>query len=112
MDDGPYIGNDNHGRAIKPLGVDVPRRKKGGLGISMIAVIALSSFTAFLLCVGVIWILLLKCGSTRQRENFAQTVSSSPTKLSGIQNILGMCLRNYFYFIIEILWQSSQFTLK
>ncbi|XP_009341037.2 receptor-like serine/threonine-protein kinase ALE2 [Pyrus x bretschneideri] len=84
MDDGPYIGNDNHGRAIKPLGVDVPRRKKGGLGRSMIAVIALSSFTAFLLCVGVIWILLLKCGPcTRQRENFAQTVSSSPTKLSG-----------------------------
>lgn len=84
IDDGPYIGNDNHGRAIKPLGVDVPRRKKGGLGRSMIAVIALSSFTAFLLCVGGIWILLLKCGPcARQQENFAQTLSSSPTKLSG-----------------------------
>ncbi|RXH88765.1 hypothetical protein DVH24_000364 [Malus domestica] len=91
IDDGPYIGNDNHGRAIKPLGVDVLRRKKGGLGRSMIAVIALSSFTAFLLCVGGIWILLLKCGPcARQQENFAQTLSSSPTKLSGIQNVLGM----------------------
>ncbi|CAB4272395.1 unnamed protein product [Prunus armeniaca] len=84
-DDGPYTGKENNGRAIKPLGVDVPRRKRDGLGKSMIAVIVVSSFTAFLLCVGVVWLLLLKCGPchSRQLEKFPQTLTSSPTKLSG-----------------------------
>ncbi|KAL6285479.1 hypothetical protein ACE6H2_009869 [Prunus campanulata] len=84
-DDGPYTGKDNNGRAIKPFGVDVPRRKRDGLGKSMIAVIVVSSFTAFLLCVGVVWLLLLKCGSchSHQLEKFPQTLTSSPTKLSG-----------------------------
>lgn len=30
VDDGPYTGHDNNGRTNKPLGVDVPRRKKKG----------------------------------------------------------------------------------
>lgn len=87
IDDGPYTGQDNNGRVIKPIGVDVPRKRNTGLKGSMIAVIALSSFTAFLLCVGFVWLLLLKCRShTHQPENFPQALTSSPTKLSGTCN--------------------------
>lgn len=61
IDDGPYSGHDNNGRTIKPLGVDVSRRKKDGLGGRMIAVIVLSSVTAFVICMGFVLLLLLKC---------------------------------------------------
>jgi hypothetical protein len=87
IDDGPYTGQDNNGGVIKPIGVDVPRKRNTGLKGSMIAVIALSSFTAFLLCVGFVWLLLLKCRShTHQPETFPQALTSSPTKLSGTCN--------------------------
>ncbi|CAK9174485.1 unnamed protein product [Ilex paraguariensis] len=62
IDDQPYPHHPNDGMTVKPLGVDVPRRRKDGIGGGMIAVIVLSSITAFVVCMGVIWLLLSKCG--------------------------------------------------
>ncbi|XP_043718942.1 receptor-like serine/threonine-protein kinase ALE2 isoform X2 [Telopea speciosissima] len=61
MDTGPYSGRDNNGRTIKPLGVDVRRRRKEGLGGSTIAIIVISSFIVMVLCIVAAWLLLLKC---------------------------------------------------
>ncbi|XP_059458884.1 receptor-like serine/threonine-protein kinase ALE2 isoform X2 [Corylus avellana] len=84
IDDGPYAGHENNGRIIKPLGVAVPRRKKNGLGGSMIIVIVLSSFTAFIICVGLACLLLLKCGYGAQRsKQIPHALISSPKKSSG-----------------------------
>ncbi|XP_031276283.1 receptor-like serine/threonine-protein kinase ALE2 [Pistacia vera] len=79
-DDGPYAVGINSGQAIKPLGVDVPRRKRGGLSRSMIVVIVVSSFTAFVLCCGVAWLFVLKCGASRQNPH---AFIASPSKPSG-----------------------------
>ncbi|KAK1358409.1 Receptor-like serine/threonine-protein kinase ALE2 [Heracleum sosnowskyi] len=60
---GDLYPRDGNGRMpLKPLGIDVPRRKKAGTGGSKIAVIVLSSVTAFAVCTGILLILLLKCG--------------------------------------------------
>lgn len=81
-DDGPYAARDNKRQALKPLGVDVPRRKKGGLRGSTIAVIVLSSLTALVLCFGIA-VFLLKRGSFRQPEQTPHDVICTPAKLSG-----------------------------
>ncbi|KAK9282400.1 hypothetical protein L1049_005317 [Liquidambar formosana] len=77
IDDGPYAGHDNNGRTIKPLGVEVPIGKKDSLGGSMIAVIALSSFMAFVICMGIAWLLLLKCGVCRPEQVPHALISSA-----------------------------------
>jgi hypothetical protein len=62
----------------------VPRRKKNGLGGSMIIVIVLSSFTAFIICVGLACLLLLKCGYGAHRsKQIPHALISSPKKSSG-----------------------------
>ncbi|KAJ4824799.1 hypothetical protein Tsubulata_022790 [Turnera subulata] len=71
-DDGPYAGNVSDGRMNKPLGVDVPRRKKDGLSRSMIVVIVFSSFTALVACLTVIWLFLLKCGNRAHKPSQVQ----------------------------------------
>ncbi|XP_021293955.1 receptor-like serine/threonine-protein kinase ALE2 isoform X1 [Herrania umbratica] len=84
IDDGPYSGHDNHGEAVKPLGVDVPRKKTNGIRQSMIAVIILSCFSAFVVCLGIIWLILLKYGAcVNEREHLPQAIKSSPEKPSG-----------------------------
>nr|TKS16353.1 receptor-like serine/threonine-protein kinase ALE2 isoform X2 [Populus alba] len=84
VDDGPYTGQDNNGRTNKPLGVDVPRRKKKGLGGSMVAVIVLSSFTVLVICMAIAWFLLLKCGTqVHEPQQVLQELESSPVKASG-----------------------------
>ncbi|XVF86821.1 hypothetical protein PTKIN_Ptkin18bG0073300 [Pterospermum kingtungense] len=84
MDDGPYSGQNNHGQAIKPLGADVPRKKRDGLTRSVIAVIILSSFSAFVVCLGVIWLILLKYGAcVKEPEPRPQAITFSPAKPSG-----------------------------
>lgn len=50
--------NDNNGRAIRPLGVDVMKREKMKLSGSMIAIIVLSSLISMILIVGVAYFLL------------------------------------------------------
>lgn len=69
---------------MKPLGVDVGGRKNGGFGGGTVAVIVLSSFTVFVICIGVVWILLFKCGSQAHepRDN-PQALIYSPGKLIG-----------------------------
>ncbi|XP_030969448.1 receptor-like serine/threonine-protein kinase ALE2 isoform X1 [Quercus lobata] len=84
IDDGPYAGHGNNGRIIKPLGVDVPRRKKEGLSGSMISLIVLSSFTVLIIFVGLAWLFVLKCGScVHHPEKNSHSLMSSPTKPSG-----------------------------
>ncbi|XP_019194469.1 PREDICTED: receptor-like serine/threonine-protein kinase ALE2 isoform X2 [Ipomoea nil] len=84
VDDLPYPTNDNNGRTIKPLGVDVPRIGKNGIGKNMIIVIVLSSVTAFVVCIGVIWILWLKYGCCTYRPvQTPHVLISSQGKTSG-----------------------------
>ncbi|KAH9713386.1 protein kinase domain-containing protein [Citrus sinensis] len=86
-DDGPYAGRDNKRQALKPLGVEVPMRKKGRLRGSMIAAIVLSSFTALVLCFGIA-VFLLKRGAFRQPEQTPHDVICAPAKLSGATTTL------------------------
>ncbi|KAI3845552.1 hypothetical protein MKX03_019701 [Papaver bracteatum] len=52
----------NHGRTMHPLAVNIPMRKKGGIGGNMISIIVLSSVIVIGLCMGVAWLLLRKQG--------------------------------------------------
>ncbi|KAK8940034.1 Receptor-like serine/threonine-protein kinase ALE2 [Platanthera guangdongensis] len=56
--EGGAYSNDNNGRAIRPLGVDVMKREKKQLSGSMMAIIVLSSVISMILIVGVAWFLL------------------------------------------------------
>ena len=61
IDGGPFSTNDDNGRTLKPLGVDVHRMQhKGGLSWGIITIIALSAFVAIVLCSAAAWVLLLK----------------------------------------------------
>lgn len=62
IDDQPSPGLHSDGSGIKPIGVDVPRRKKNGIGKNAVIVIVLSSITIFVVCAGFLWLLFLKCG--------------------------------------------------
>ncbi|KAJ6355667.1 hypothetical protein OIU77_006114 [Salix suchowensis] len=90
IDDGPYSGNDNNPGMIKPLGVDVHKRKrKDGLTGGIIAIIALSGSVALVLFSAVAWVLLFK-----HRDHASQPVSvlqplpPSVVKPSGIAGSL------------------------
>ncbi|XP_031119092.1 receptor-like serine/threonine-protein kinase ALE2 isoform X2 [Ipomoea triloba] len=84
IDDQPDPGNNRDGSRIKPIGVDVSRPKKSGMGRNMITVIALSSVTAFVVCVGVIWLLSLKLrGRTYQAVQPPHNSAPSHGKASG-----------------------------
>ncbi|KAE8700699.1 Receptor-like serine/threonine-protein kinase ALE2 [Hibiscus syriacus] len=84
VDDGPYTGRNYHGQAIKPLGVNVPKRKREGLTQSMIAVIILSSFSAFVVCLGIVWFILWKYGAcVKEPAHIPQTKTFSSSKPSG-----------------------------
>lgn len=74
---------------LKPLGIDVPRRKKAGNGGSKIAVIVISSVTAFAVCLGVLWILLLKCGwCICKPQSNPHVPIPSQRKLSGAYHVI------------------------
>ncbi|CAN6587752.1 unnamed protein product [Malus baccata var. baccata] len=61
MNAGPYPGNDNNGRTMKPFGIYVHKRKnKNGLSGGVIAIIALSTFVAVALCSAAAWVFLFK----------------------------------------------------
>ncbi|XP_024027901.1 receptor-like serine/threonine-protein kinase ALE2 [Morus notabilis] len=84
IDDGPYRGQDTNGMAMKPIGVAVPRRKHNGLGRSTIVIIVVSSFTAFVVCLVVVWLLLVKFGFRNHRtEDIPQALIRSPAKTTG-----------------------------
>ncbi|KGN45527.1 receptor-like serine/threonine-protein kinase ALE2 [Cucumis sativus] len=89
INDGLNTSNTNAGTAIKPLGVDVPRRKKEGLGSNMIAVITISSFTALVMCVGLAWLCLLRYRvSAHPPAQIPQNMIASPTKPSGTAGLI------------------------
>ena len=70
---------------MKPLGVDVSRMEHNGLGKRMVAVIVVSSFTAFVVFMGVGWLLLAKFRSRAdQTEDIPQPLIGSTPKLTGL----------------------------
>lgn len=71
----------------KPLGVDVASARKGGTDRSLVAVIIISSVTAFIVCMGVIWFLLVKCGCSICQPNQTDIVSSR-SKPSGMHKFI------------------------
>ncbi|XP_028751616.1 receptor-like serine/threonine-protein kinase ALE2 [Neltuma alba] len=74
IDGGPY-SNGNNGRAIKPIGVDIPKRQhRNRLSGGVIAIISLSAFVAVLLCSAAAWVLLFK-----RRDHVSQTASTPRT---------------------------------
>ncbi|KAM7483842.1 hypothetical protein LguiB_008425 [Lonicera macranthoides] len=84
VDNPAYPGSGNDGMSVKPLGVDVPRRKKDWTSGRMTVVVVLSSVTAFVICIGVLWILLLKCGcSMCQIKENPHVLMSSHKKAPG-----------------------------
>lgn len=85
IDDGPYSGNDNNARTIKPLGVDVRKKHhQDGLGGGMIAIIALSGSVAIVLCLAVVWALLFRHrGRVSQPVPTQQPLPPSGPKPSG-----------------------------
>ncbi|CAK7352630.1 unnamed protein product [Dovyalis caffra] len=89
IDDGPYSGNNNNTRTIKPLGVDVHRKHKAGLAGGMIAIIVLSGFVALVLFSSVAWALLFRHrGCASQPEPVLQPLPPSVAKPSGIAGSL------------------------
>jgi hypothetical protein len=67
IDQGPYSGNNN-GRAVKPLGVDVPRKpRKKELNGGSIAVIVLSAAAFIGLCFVIVWFLVFRRQRDRRR---------------------------------------------
>ncbi|KAG4978879.1 hypothetical protein AAZX31_13G331500 [Glycine max] len=80
----PYPGRGNNGTIVKPLGVDISGKKKEGGGGRMVIMIVLSSFTAFVLFIGVAWLCLLKCDScTLEPEQIPDVKIQSSSKRSG-----------------------------
>ncbi|KAB5514199.1 hypothetical protein DKX38_028105 [Salix brachista] len=90
IDDGPYSGNDNNPGMIKPLGVDVHKRKhKDGLTGGIIAIIALSGSVALVLFSAVAWVLLFKHRDhASQPASVLQPLPPSVVKPSGIAGSL------------------------
>ncbi|KAJ8484955.1 hypothetical protein OPV22_017440 [Ensete ventricosum] len=82
INDGSY-GNDNNSRTIHPLAVDV-RRQKEKQNHSLVAVLAISAVIAFILCVGAVWLLLLKCRAGSHLPQTPQALTRPLAKASGI----------------------------
>lgn len=86
IDDHPYPADhrNNDGSLLKPLGVDVPRRRKNRSDGRQLAAIVISSITALVICVSIVWVLTVRYQrSTPQLEELAPTPMSSFTKPSG-----------------------------
>ncbi|KAK1281779.1 Receptor-like serine/threonine-protein kinase ALE2 [Acorus calamus] len=83
VEDGPFA-NNNNGRTIQPLGVDVRRQHKEKIGGSLIAIIVLSSVIAVFLSIVAAWFLLLKCRNYVHRHSPQQDLLPSLAKTSEI----------------------------
>uniref|UniRef100_A0A6N2MQ45 non-specific serine/threonine protein kinase n=1 Tax=Salix viminalis TaxID=40686 RepID=A0A6N2MQ45_SALVM len=89
IDGRPYSGDDNNARTGKPLGVDVHRKHKNGLGDGVVAIIALSGFVALALFSAIAWALLFRhrdCAS--QSDIVLLPLPPSVVKPSGIAGSL------------------------
>ncbi|OIW19381.1 hypothetical protein TanjilG_03515 [Lupinus angustifolius] len=84
IDGGPYSGNGNDGRTIKPLGVDIQKRQhKGGLSRGIIAIIAVSVFLAVILCVAAAWVMFKFRDHESQPASTPQVSQPSVAKAPG-----------------------------
>ena len=87
IDQGPYPGGDNNGRAMKPLGVDVPKKmRKKELTGETVAVIVLSAAAFIGLCFVIVWFLVFRRRRDQRaskRAPLAQPSLPSLTKPSG-----------------------------
>ncbi|XP_071731935.1 receptor-like serine/threonine-protein kinase ALE2 isoform X2 [Rutidosis leptorrhynchoides] len=87
--DQPNFVNDNKGQPLKPFGVDIPKNGRDNNSKpdkSIVAVVSLSSVTAFIVFIGAFWLLLWKCGccsTSSQSENHDQTRTTARGKLPG-----------------------------
>ncbi|KAL2332278.1 hypothetical protein Fmac_019859 [Flemingia macrophylla] len=80
----PYSGRGNNGTMVKPLGVDVSRKKREENGGRVVIMILLTSFTVFVLFMGVAWLCLLKCSFCNlDPENVPDVKIPSSSKQSG-----------------------------
>ncbi|XP_055961849.1 receptor-like serine/threonine-protein kinase ALE2 isoform X2 [Mercurialis annua] len=68
VNDEPYRSHGNNGMMSKPLGVAVPRRKKEGPSGGTITVILLSSVTALIIILAILWLFLFKFGNYAHRD--------------------------------------------
>lgn len=76
-------GNNAGPNAEDPFGVDI-NRKSEKLGGGIIAVVALSSAVAVVICLSVLWFMLLKCtNQNRKPPTIPPTFVSATTKRSG-----------------------------
>ena len=95
INDQPNHGIDNDGMAIKPLGVDVPRRRKNRISRNVVIVIVLSCTTTVVVCMGLVWLLLLKCGyCTYETDNDPNLLITTHVNPAGI-NI-------FYYHLIQL----------
>ncbi|KAG5376139.1 hypothetical protein IGI04_040735 [Brassica rapa subsp. trilocularis] len=87
IDQGPYPGGDNNGRAMKPLGVDVPKKmRKKELTGETVAVIVLSAAAFIGLCFVIVWFLVFRQRRDQRvskRAPLARPSLPSLTKPSG-----------------------------
>ncbi|XP_033137351.1 receptor-like serine/threonine-protein kinase ALE2 isoform X2 [Brassica rapa] len=87
IDQGPYPGGDNNGRAMKPLGVDVPKKmRKKQLTGETVAVIVLSAAAFIGLCFVIVWFLVFRRRRDQRvskRAPLARPSLPSLTKPSG-----------------------------
>eukprot|EP01018_Ginkgo_biloba_P016313 Gb_15406 [translate_table: standard] len=73
---------------VEPLGVNVDNRSDK-MGAGIVAVVALSSAIAVVICLGAVWIILLKCRNQSSPSSAVEpTLTSSVTKRSGGGSIL------------------------
>ncbi|XVE54082.1 hypothetical protein DITRI_Ditri03aG0053300 [Diplodiscus trichospermus] len=80
IDAGPYSGNDNNARAIKPLGVDVHgKQHKYLLSGGVIAIIVLSVLVTVVLCSAIAWVLLFK-----RRDHASQQAAAPQHQLTSL----------------------------
>lgn len=80
IDDGPYSGTDGNARTIKPLGVDVSKRRhKDGLSVGIVVIIVLSASLAVVLFSAAAWVFLFK-----RRERVCQPAPTSQVSLPSL----------------------------
>ncbi|KAL6585150.1 hypothetical protein OROMI_004439 [Orobanche minor] len=83
----PYSRGGNDGGPLKPIGVDVSTGRKNGSGKKLAIIVALSSFAAFVVCMGFLLLVLSKCSSCLYRQS-QQGFKSPDRKPSGGRKLL------------------------
>ncbi|KAL3631996.1 hypothetical protein CASFOL_024980 [Castilleja foliolosa] len=82
----PNTGNDDG--PLKPLGVDVPRKRKNDSGNkNMVIIVVLSSVTAFVVCMGFLLVVLVKCSNCSCGESQDGLISPD-RKTSGDRKLM------------------------